>query len=419
MFYKQMRYLAIIAVIIGILAVNGLSKVKKISFKDDFEKGLEKWDIGFPGKVRIADSGDAAHGKVLAFHPGGPAVYALIKGSGNWTNIKIEGDVFFPTDIIHYMGLVYNYNLSGIRADFGSILVYGSLGNTLPYFVPNAKELKLSPGNPNVNVIAAAPHRDGMAAGLLYPEYSVPLTGESALKTGEWHHFKGEIIGPACHFYVDDMKTPKVTFDLCDFSSGRVGFKGKYVGAEYWLDNIKVKSIKGFAYKGPALPAGITYKPGKLITKWNVIGPFYGRVDDIENDGYTPGKTYRYYGKEYKWQPFKTDPRGCVVSGKFLGKFDLKIFAYFHTEIYSESKKKVVLKFVGANNMELTLNGTLVGLRRGRFNVWYDFWENPAHKGQEIEVTLRPGANHLVIFLRTGISQGDGFFAHWDLGEKN
>ena len=419
MILKHMRYLSIIFIMIGCIGVTGLSKAKKgISFNDDFEKGLGKWDVGVPNRARVVDSGDTKHSGVLSLHPGGPSVYALIKDSHNWTNIKIEGDVLFPADIIHYMGLIYNYNLSGTRADFGCIVIYGSLGKAYRYFVSSPKKIKQPPGQFTGNLILVQPHRDSVAVGLLYPEYNVTLTGDSALNTGEWHHFKAEIVGPACLFYIDDMKTPKLTYNHYEFSSGRVGFKCKFDGAEYWLDNIDVTSIKKLSYKGPVLPAGINHKPGKLITKWDVIGPFDGRVIEIEDGEYQPGKTYLYRNKKYKWQPFKTDARGCVVSGNIAGKFNRKVFTYFHTDIYSQAKKKITLEVSTINSMDIWMNGTLIGLRRARFIAWYDFWENPDHKGYKVEVTLKPGNNHLLIFVKGGIYRGDGFFAYWNIEAK-
>lgn len=415
---RQVRLLLIMFAALGCICISGLCKNgpgegEVISFREDFENGADQWDFITPHRIKIVDSGDARHGKVLALHPGGAAVYALIKGSEDWTNIKIEGEVFFPSKFAHYMGLIYNYNENGTRADFGSVFIYSHL-KCHPGGLSGENRAIVNASYDYIGSVAAVnPHRDSNASRALYTEYTVQLAGDSMVKCGEWHRFKGEIFGPVCHFYVDDMKTPKLTYNFYEFSSGRVGFKPRYSGTECRIDNIKVTSLKQLSYKGPILPAGLAYNPGKLMTKWDVIGPFTKRMKEIENDGFLPGKSYvlKNEHKKYKWKPFKADGRGCVLIGKVCGRYSGKSYVYVHTEIFSQSEENVTLQFSTRNKLVLWLNGAAAGEIGPQFRAHYDFLENPEHKGREAKVLLKPGVNHLVILARGGRYGGDGFFA--------
>lgn len=398
--------------IIFLAGIGVCEAAKNISFADDFEKGAAKWDFTNPDRVEIKASQDPKHGNVLCLHSGGSAVYALIKGSDNWTNIRVEGDVYFPSFYYHYMGLIYNYNGFGGRVDFGSVFLLGPFGEDFDNYWRNYRDyLELESETFLGNVVWVNPHRDSNANRQLYPEYWVTLKGEAAVKPREWHHFKAEIAGPVCHFYVDDMKTPKVTYDYFEYSSGRVGFKPRFVGSECWLDNITVASIKELSYKGPALPAGRTYKPERFLTEWHAIGPFYRRIKEIEAEGFLPGKSYVSDNREFKWNPFHADGRGCVVSARVCERFSGRRYAYFHTEIPSESKKEVTLHFTSTNNMVFWVNQALKGNISARFAIWDDFWYNIDHQGDKFQVTLEPGINHVTVLVRGGSYGGDGFYA--------
>lgn len=392
-------------------------KVKQgISFFDDFEKGAAGWDIVNPIKIKVEDSGDPRHGKVLALYAGGPGVYALVKNSHHWTNIRVEGDIFFPDYNKHFMGLIYNYNLRRGRPHFAGVFIYGPGGDRLykRRVNPTAET-----GDDFIgNTVFVMHFRDEIAAGFFYPEYFVTLKGDKGVKPREWHRFKAEIFGPVCHFYIDDMETPKITHYFHEFSSGRVGFSPLYSGSGCRLDNIKVSSLEELSYKGPVLPAGINYKPEKLIVKWHVIGPFFHRIKEIEKDGFLPEKVYYHEKEEYKWRHFETDARGCVVAGKVCDKFNLRGYAYFHTEIFSPAKKKITLEFSSNNNLIIWMNNVTAGSIQPNIFAWYDFWENPDHKGVKIKTLLKPGNNHLLVMVDGGINKGDGFFACYGIDKE-
>jgi hypothetical protein len=424
MTHGQRRYLVIIPVILACIVLSGMSIIEArgdINFSDDFEQGTAKWELLNPHRIKIMDSGDPKHGNVLVLRPGGPGVIALIKNSHNWTNIRFESDVYFPFHRDHNMQFVYNYNAFDNRVDFGSIFLYGPYGTDADIFYRNYREwVQFPPGQFLGNVAAANPHRDANASRVLYPESWVVITGEPAVEPGEWGRFKAEVIGPVCHFYVTDMKTPKLTFEFHEYSSGMVGFKARYAGAEFWVDNIKVTSIKEFSYKGPPLPAGRNYKPEKLITRWDAIGPFSNRMKEIEEtDGYSPGKTYLSDSKELKWKPFDTDPRGCVAAGRIVERFNAKFYVYFHTELDSKEKRDVTLQFNSTSNLIVWLNSKMAGGIMLQHSAWYDFWENPKRIKVKQTLTLNPGKNHIVILLSGDRYGGDGFFACCNMEEES
>jgi hypothetical protein len=361
----------------------------KISFYDDFEKGLNKWDLNVAQNIQIIESGQGEHGKVLALISGGEFVRAMIKGSEGWNRYKIEADFLFPDSGHSYMGLIYHYNRSEGRTDFGSIYVKG-----------------------NGSYIRVNPRRDHNAHRTLYEEYKTPLEGNDAIKIGRWQHFKAEIVDSVCHFYVGDMTIPKVTFDAFEFSSGGVGFKPRVVGDPVWIDNVSVSSISELSYNGSRKPGGILYQPEKLVTDWQVIGPFCGNMLEIEADGYIVDKVYKENGKEYTWQKFATDKRGCVVSGRLTEFIGGKDIAYFHTIIDADSAEVVKLHTSANEALVFWLNGKFLGYDGASRYAWYDFWKNPDHDGVSGTIELKPGKNALMIQVRGGKYAGGGFFVY-------
>ena len=364
------------------------------SFFDDFESGLAKWELNNPAKLPIIVSGDASHGKVLALYPGGHNVHALVKGSQGLTNVKIEGDVFFPSNEHSYFGLIYNYNIRDTRVDYGCVYIKG-----------------------NGSYIRMNPHRDGHVSRTLYEEYKTPLRGSSAITIGEWQHFKAEIMDSVLHYYVGEMDTPKVTFNFHEFSSGMIGFEPRVAGSECWIDNIEVSSIATFNYSGPILPSPILYKPEQLITDWQCIGPFQKPIEKIESAGYPVQDSIEIGDGTYVWKPFQADGRGCVVGGRIIEWMSGRNDAYFYSEFTAETSRNAKLQFSTTNDLKVWVNSQYLGeISRTQF-AWYDFWENPEHAGSELDITLNKGVNHILIFEQglgfRGYS-GDGFYARID-----
>ncbi|MGH1366474.1 MAG: hypothetical protein ACRBF0_23130 [Calditrichia bacterium] len=361
-----------------------------VFFYDDFENGLSKWDLNEPQNIQIVQSGDPVHGKVLKLTPGGEFVRALIKDSDGMNRYSVEADVLFPKAEHNYFGLIYHYNQTGDRIDFGSVYIKG-----------------------NGSYIRVNPRRDYNAHRTLYEEYKTPLVGADAIVIGKWSRFKAEVIDSMCHIYVGDMITPKVTFDAFEFKSGSLGFKPRVVGGAFWLDNVRVSSIAQFSYKGPMQPGGIDYEPEQLITDWQVVGPFCGTLSELEKEGFQPEKIYTEHGgAANRWHKFTTDKRGCVVSGKLTEFTGGRNVAYFHTVIHADSAEVVNLHTSSNEAQAYWLNGEFLGYGRAARYAWYDFWKNPDHKGYSRRIKLKPGDNSLLIRVRGGKYAGGGFFAH-------
>lgn len=360
-------------------------------FFDDFEQGLQQWEINNREKVRIISSGDPTHKQVLELHPGGSNTWALIKKSEGWTGISISGEVLFPEFDHNYLGFIYNYNIQNVRADYGCIYIKG-----------------------NNSYIRVNPHRDGHVSRILYDEYKTDLTGQDTIITGQWQRFKAEILDSICHFYVGNMQVPKVTFDFHEYGSGKVGFEPRVIGSEVWIDNIRAEKISTLSYQGAMQPPGIQYNPEELLTDWQAIGPFRRPMEAIEKEEFTKNKTYEVHRQEYQWHPFRTDSRGCVVVGEIAEWASMKRYVYFYTEIASSEPKEVFLHFSNTNPLQIWINETMVGEVKAQSRAWYDFWKNPKHEGIRLKTNLKTGKNSLLIRVK-GMGwvdyAGDGFFA--------
>lgn len=347
-------------------------------FNDDFEEGSDGWIFSDSENIQIINSSDSTHGQVLSLTPNGTNIYALVKDSEDWTNIKIEGDVLFPTNSHCYMGLIYNFSTTGSRTDYGCIYIKG-----------------------NGSYLAVNPHRDGNASRVLYEEYHTDLTGDAAITIGQWQNFKVEVIDSVCHFYVGDTITPQLTFRFYEFNSGGIGIKPRISGVECWVDNIVVTTISEFNYQGKPIP-DIVYQPDKLITDLSYVGPFSQRIPELESNVSNPG---------YQWQPFQTDGRGCILSGKICEyESGNRKYVYFLTSLFMGENKKVKLLSSTTNNLTIWVNSELAGTIPRHDEAWYDFLYNSAHQSEELEIDLESGYDSLLILCEGGIYAGDGFY---------
>ena len=102
-----------VCVLAGTACQVGPPPASDLLFSDDFEQGLQQWELSGGHRIPLIDSQDPAHGTVLALHPGGDNVYALVKGSEGWNKYRVEGDVLFPEDEQNYLGFIYHYNRRG------------------------------------------------------------------------------------------------------------------------------------------------------------------------------------------------------------------------------------------------------------------------------------------------------------------
>lgn len=358
-----------------------------VLMQDDFEHGLDQWDITDPTLAQIVTTGHSGN-HALSLTPNSTTHCILFKDSAICGNVRIEGDLLFTSSDHNYMGLVYHYYDNGSRTDYGCIYIKG-----------------------NSSYIRVNPHCDGNASRALYEEYKTDLTGISAIRINQWQHFKAEIIGPTCHFYVGDMNTPQVTFDYHGRYRGRIGFKPRLLGSECHLDNIRVTFSNTFSYQGPNLPMGVQYNPEQLISNWDAIGPFLQRSSNVENDVFNDQTTYTQDGQSYEWQHFDTDQRGCMLAGHICEYDGPNHLAYFHSTLSSDIEKRATLSFSTTNRLHIWLNEVLIGTIPEQNYAWYDFWENSQHRGHSLNITLNPGDNDLLVLVNGGNYGGDGFYA--------
>jgi hypothetical protein len=355
--------------------------------RENFESGMDRWDVSDPNAITIIDSGDSKHGKVLRLAPAHASLYALIRGSETWGRYRIEGEVLFPDDVHNYLGFIYNLRESGRRIDLGSIYIKG-----------------------NGSYIRVNPRYDWNPARAIYEEFRTPLTGGDAIRIGQWQRFAAEVVGRSCHFYVGDMDRPKVTFDFYEHDSGKAGFKPRVVGGPVWIDNIRVVSLEDLSYQGPRQPVGIEYKTEELITQWDVIGPVSRNIEELEKAESHENAVYTVDGEQHRWRAFDTDPRGAVLTGRVIDFVGSRTVAYFKTTIQVEGTS-ARLQFSSVDNLAIWVNGVFDGyLGRDRF-AWFDFGANPEHPHTNGSVPLSPGRNNVVVRVRGGQYATGGFYA--------
>ncbi len=354
-----------------------------ILLKDDFEHGLDKWDLYNPAKIVLLTTADKEHKNVVRLIPGGSNIYMLIKGTEKLKDLSMEGDVLFPDTLDSYFGVLYNYTIAGDRNDYGCIYIKG-----------------------NGNYVWANPHRNHNVSRELYNDFKIPLGSRDSIIIGGWKHFKVEVIDSVCDFYVGDMNVPKMRFPFFEYASGRFGFEPRVNGSEVWLDNVIVKSIKSLSYKGTPVP-DIHYTPDNRLIKWESAGPFVSPQKEIENEFLSQSSGAA------NWSSFVADGRGCILTGKITGWANLKRIVYFKYTFDSNEERDATLSISSTNPVWIWCNGTQKDFTAEQ-SAWYDVGLNPKHTHQSVPLHLTKGVN--VMYVRTlgqspfdGYS-GDGFF---------
>ncbi len=366
----------------------GQTTSEKNLFVDDFESGLKKWEISNRRAIRVVNSDDAKHGKVLVLTPADAKLCALIRGSERWSGYRIEADFLFPTNEHNYLGFVYHLQENKRRVDLGSIYIKG-----------------------NGNYIRVNPRRDWNPARCLYEEYTTKLSGQDAIRVGVWQRFAAEVINNRCHFYVGDMKTPKVTFDLFENRSGKAGFKPRVVGGPVWIDNVRVTAIKKMSYSGPTLPSHIRHDPDRFITEWSVLGPLTRTFSEVESAPQPTDITVSDDNRKRRWQKFDTDARGAVVTGKVTEFLGSRTVAYFSTNVEVRADEQAALEFSAIDDLTIWVNGKFRSYEYGDYFAWHDFDKNAKHWGTGSRIVLNPGSNCVLVRVRGGRYAKGGFFA--------
>ncbi len=364
------------------------SNTREDLFSDDFENGPDQWEISNPEAIAILDSGDSDHGKVLRMAPADARLHALIRGSDRWRGYRIEGDVLFPDDKHNYLGFIYNLRKTEQRVDLGSIYIKG-----------------------NGSYIRVNPRRDWNPARMLYEEYHTQLSGADAIRIGEWQRFAAEVFGSICHFYVGDMKKPKVTFDYYEYDSGKAGFKPRVVGGSVWIDNIRAMSIDGLSYRGPAQPEGLDHDSGHLVTDWRALGFLTQSIPEVESSSVPGHEVVNDGGIEHRWSRFETDPRGAVVTGRLVDFLGSRTVAYFATTMRVAENETARFELSTIDDMAIWINGIFQGYVYPDRFAWHDFGRNPEHDAPDAWDTLEPGTHHILVRVRGGRYASGGFFA--------
>jgi len=346
-------------------------------FADDFEHGLGGWRLVDDRYIRIESSGDPTHGNVLVLVPGGE-VLALIRGSERWRGVRLDADVLFPANEDSYLGVVYHLQERQKRKDFGAVYIKG-----------------------NGSYLQGNPHYDFNPSRALYPESQIRLEGGSAIRIGKWQRLRVEVVGRVCHFYVGDVAEPQLTFPYFEGESGAFGLEPRIVGGPVWIDNVRVTKITRLSYTGAPRP-GLAYTPEKMLTLWQVAGPFT-RTEDALAEGSTQ--------VDGRWRAFAADARGAAVTAKVVDYHGPQTVAYFRTIVRAERAERAVLHISTADNLALWVNGRLQWLLPKGELAWFDFASNPAHNGQRIPIDLKAGANAIVLRTRGGVYASGGFFA--------
>lgn len=349
----------------------------RVLFTDDFEAGLDRWQITGGAYVQVRPAGGDAHGRVMVLEPGGD-VLALIKGSEQWGAIRLEGDVLFPTPEDNYLGVAYNYRRRGSRDDFGLIYIKG-----------------------NDSYLQVNPHRDFNVSRTLYPEGRVNLAGAAAIVTGTWQRFAVEVVGANAHFYVGDLTTPQLTFGLFEHTQGAVGLQPRSVGGPVWVDNVRVTAIDRLSYDGPARP-NIAYAADALLTDWQVAGPFAQTRDEAARN---PADA------SIAWSPFPTDARGAVVTGRVVDYHGPNAVAYFRTTVNVGIGGPATLELSTVDDLAIWINGRFHWFVPRAGAAWHDIGRNPARASQRIPIALVSGGNDIVVRVRGGVYASGGFFA--------
>lgn len=372
----------------GALPAGGAAAQAAPLFQDDFESGtLRGWSFPWGAGHRLVDTGDVSRGHALELQVASRPVFALMRGSEGWGNVRIEGVVRFPEDVNNYLGFIYRYRDDGRRIDFGDVYIKG-----------------------NGSYVRANPHYDTNVGRTLYEEFRTPLQGAAAIVVGEWKAFALEVVGSEAHLYVGEGRAPVVTFPFYAGDQGAFGFEPRNPGGAVWIDDVRVRAIEGFSWTGPPRP-GVDYTPGALLTDWQVLGPLEAMQPGVEDGPYDAARVVEDDGRRVAWRPFPTDARGAVVTARVTEYRGGRRVAYFHTAIPASHDSTAELALSSVDDLAVWLDGRFLGFAAGQDAAWWDVGVDPDHPPIRASLSLHEGMNHLVIRVVGGSYASGGFFA--------
>ena len=372
--FGPLRALCIAVSILPFIA-GAWSRADKIT--DTFESGLGQWSAYGLNGVRIHDTGDPAHGKVMVLSPNGD-VHALLNGTDSWSGVRLEFDVLFPSRVDSYLGIVSGFKEHKGRMDFGLVYLKGE-----GYFQAN-------------------PHWDYNVTRTFYPEYQVEIPPHRRVETGHWQRLIAEMLGNTVHVYLEKDSVPIMTFSLNPAQRGAVGFQARSVGSDVWIDNVRAEEITRLRYEGAPIPAP-SYRTDSLLTQWDLAGPFRRSNDNAARRS-----------SSVQWRRVAPDIRGAIATAPVVDYHGERTVAYFRTTVTATTRGPKTLHVSSVEDLAVWVNGRFAWFIPRTSAAWFDFWENPAHAGRRIPVDLDAGANEIVVRVRGGAYAGGGFFARME-----
>lgn len=352
-------------------------------FSDDFESDIRQWVSLSPESAEVVGEPRSVN-RVLQLTPKPKGFsHVLVKGSGQYKNVRMEGRFLFPTEGDGYLGFIYNYQKSDKRTDFGCLYVKS-----------------------NGSYIRMSPHYDGNPSWRLYEELKVSLDGARRIQTGVWYQFRLDVISHYATLYIDDMSTPIAEFDLFPGTEGALGLEARPGrGEPVWVDDVHV-------YELP-LSIDVPQERDALastLTEWKA---YSGAVD------MTSTVTSAPEFQNTEWYGISPDRRGAVITGK-LTQFTtgddniVYLSAKFNVD---DPPAPGWLALSSANQLDVWLNGTYRGSVAPDSYIWADHATSAIHPGARLPVEPIAGENEVLIRVHGDKFAAGGFFAQF-LGIK-
>ena len=236
------------------------------------------------------------------------------------------------------------------------------------------------------------------------------MAKKDIVEVGKWKKFRAEIFDSTCHFYLGDMETPQITFNCFSYTSGSVGFKPRFSGAECWIDSVSVHRISALSYKGKSIPDIEYTDKDSMITSWNICGPFFYKQPLLEE-----GTIVTDESAGIRWDTISADYRGCFVISELSERYSGKRILYAYKRINSSQDQKATLHFSTTNPIFVWINKEYIGPVKPTRMAWFDFLSNEEHAGSAISFDLKRGENTILLKIQGGLYGGDGFYSSLEL----
>lgn len=355
-------------------AIAGVSEAQSRLGGDDFESGLGGWTVDSPeGGVAIAAEPGTDNHVLLLTPTREEFTHAILSGSDSFENVRVRGRFLFPEDGHGYLGFIYNHRRTDERLDFGCVYVKS-----------------------NGSYIRISPHHDGNPSWRLYEELRVDLDGERRIQVDRWYEFQLDVAGRRAAFFIDDLTSPVVTFDLFPRESGGIGFEARPGGgAPVWVDDVVVTSLPPSDAPGPTEADA---------ARWEILGPFgLDRLEGMEAPELP----------EEGWKPLVPDPRGALITGfttQYRSGEQSVAFLRRRFALGSDEASPVWLAASSANRLDVWLNGYFRGTVAEERFIWSDYLTSKKNPGARLPLIPRKGENEIVIRLHGDNFAGGGLF---------